>query len=76
MSAELLNMCCLVPNSARRVGCSLAYVSFLPLPDLFALPPAASGSLLCIGRKDTTQKDSEFFFYFIFQLLPPKGVSG
>lgn len=68
MSTELLTRYGLVPNSAKRVGYSLAYVSFLPLPDLFAVPS------LCVRRKDTPQKDSELFLLQLF--FPPKGVSG
>lgn len=68
MSTELLTRYGLVPNSAKRVGYSLAYVSFLPLPDLFAVPS------LCVRRKDTPQKDSELFFCSFF--FPPKEFLG
>lgn len=62
----------MVSNSTKGAGFSLAYVSFLPQPDLFAIPPHCEWQFALHkedSHTDTTQKDSEFFLEAFFLFL-------
>lgn len=79
MSAGLLNVCVwfLILQSVLLIPL-LCVISSPAWP--VCSPPAASGSLLCLRRKGTTQKDSNFFspqllfLFFLIEFLSKKQI--